>query len=813
MDKEQRFYESLQNVFLGAKVEGTGGYIRLMQIKADYYKKIEEHLKKDIIEALKPQPDFKDELFSKLYDFFTRYFSENGSIFFNSTPFHNNTYEKVYTDEKDVILFWKTQMLYYVKTDILFKSMEISFEDFKFYIDASEIEHKKNNERREVIFDFVKCKEDKSIVLKASYSTSGKKNKFDDIIKETKSIGLTEDALIQATKTFKKQSEVDYFIHKDAKTFLQEQFKLWSYQYFWEGAKEWTADRVSQIQILKDIAYKIIDFVAQFEDELVKIWNKPKFVRNSNYVVTLDRLAEKDVSIISKILDHPGIESQIAEWNELRMVPESFDKKSIIGKEGQLSSTLNKLPIDTRFFKSIEIDIIGVFDDLDSSLDGLLIKSENYQALVTLQNKFKNKIQTIYIDPPFKTGVDFNYLDKYESSSWLSLMNDRMIAALRLLSKDGHFFTHLDENANYLGRILIESTRFSSIKEISFNTNATKDIEADLFGYKSFGDLFVLSHQTIFHVTYGNPFFQKLWKPNRSITNLDIGWLDLLSKEKPDKAEHEKIEDFDFYIERYTNDGKLELEKCEIIKGEKLYPISDLWNDIYSFTQSEMRTSENLSFSTQKPENLMRRIIQATTKIGDCILDFYAGSGTTLSTSHKLKRKWIGVEMGAHLGNFYVDAKENIRLGILGRLKNVLYGDKNFMIGDSNRRSHLSKDINFTGGGFFKYYEIEQYDDVLGKCKYEDGDLFNTPGKSPFGEYVFLKDEKLLETLNIDYDNDKVKVDLKSLYPDIDVAETLSNLKGKTIKKITSESVEFADGEVVQFNDIDYRDIRPLIWW
>jgi len=60
---------------------------------------------------------------------------------------------------------------------------------------------------------------------------------------------------------------------------LQEQFKLWSYQYFWEGAKEWSADRVDELQILKDIASKIIDFISQFEDELVKIWNKPKFVK------------------------------------------------------------------------------------------------------------------------------------------------------------------------------------------------------------------------------------------------------------------------------------------------------------------------------------------------------------------------------------------------------------------------------------------------------------------------------------------------------------------------------------------------------
>ncbi|MEF3254023.1 MAG: hypothetical protein K6348_00420, partial [Deferribacterales bacterium] len=117
MTKEQKFYQVLQNVFIGAKIEGTGGFINLMIIKSNYYKKIEELLKKDIEAALKRYPTFRDELFDKLYSFFSRYFTETGSIYFNSTLFHNNIYEKVYTDDRDVILFWKTQMLYYVKTD------------------------------------------------------------------------------------------------------------------------------------------------------------------------------------------------------------------------------------------------------------------------------------------------------------------------------------------------------------------------------------------------------------------------------------------------------------------------------------------------------------------------------------------------------------------------------------------------------------------------------------------------------------------------------------------------------------------------
>ena len=281
MTKEQKFYKALQDVFIGAKIEGEGGFVNLMKIKSNYYRKIEDILKKDIETALKSHPKFRDELFDKLYSFFSRYFTESGSIYFNSTPFHNNVYEKVYTDEKDVILFWKTQMLYYVKTDRIFRSLPVEFDGFKFYFDASKIESKKANEKRSLIFELSKIHEDGTIVFSVQYSERGTKTKQDEILKaiKRKGIAITEEQLERAFRVFEKQSEVDFFINKNAKAFLEEQFKLWSYQYFWEGAKEWSADRVNELQILKDIAFKIIDFISQFEDELVKIWNKPKFVK------------------------------------------------------------------------------------------------------------------------------------------------------------------------------------------------------------------------------------------------------------------------------------------------------------------------------------------------------------------------------------------------------------------------------------------------------------------------------------------------------------------------------------------------------
>lgn len=88
-----------------------------------------------------------------------------------------------------------------------------------------------------------------------------------------------------------------------------------------------------------------------------------------------------------------------------------------------------------------------------------------------------------------------------------------------------------------------------------------------------------------------------------------------------------------------------------------------------------------------------------------------------------------------------------------------------------------------------------------------------------------MKDEKMLKALEIDYEKDKVKVDLSKLYPNIDIAETLSNLTGKWIKQVKSQmsnvktenskvkSVVFEDGSEINIENLDYKLIKPLIWW
>jgi len=817
MTKEQKFFNTLRDIFIGAKVEGESGYINLMKIKSRYYEKgVFPQLQKDIDESLKPFPNFREELFNRLYTFFNRYFSESGSIYFRYTPLHQNVYEKIYTDDKDIMLFWKTHMLYYVKTDRLFKNLKVEVDNFHFFFDVSDLEYKRANEKKEIVYEYKERREDGFIVFNVYYSERGKKTKIIDILKALKKeeVNINEDILERAFKVFEKQNEVDYFINKDAKTFLREQFDIWLYQYVFSGESEWSEERIKQLQILKDIASKIIDFISQFEDELVKIWNKPKFVLNSNYVITLDRIADKDIELEKKISNHKNIEKQIKEWKELGIIDNNFNKTKIIennlmGK--QLNKNYKHLPIDTKYFKDLELEILGLFDDLDNALDGWLIKSENYQALNTILPKFREKVQTIYIDPPFNLGTnaDFFYNVNYKDASWITLLENRLRFAKNILNPKGSIFVRCDYNGNMYVRLLMNEIIINRFQKSSEAFTTTTE---SLFLY-SLTELFKLNQlQKQRECIYCHKILESKWQWAHSAGASKIPKYFVVDDEKvllyPPKDRHwtnsqEKID-------KLTKEERIKINKSLSYinsRGEKINYIPEKlqdsnviidnnWSDLPGY-EFGVFTAEK--FSTQNSEILLKRVVESTSNENDLVMDFFLGSGTTTAVAHKLKRKWLGIEMGEH---FY-DV-------IIPRMKKVLAYDKR---GISKEKDVKEKYNPQNAGGFFKYYELEQYEDTLRKVKYEDSTLFDNPYIDPYNQYVFMRDSKMLNALDIDYKNNKVKVDLSKLYKNIDIPETLSNLLGKWIKKITPDYVEFEDGEKMNIKDLDYKIIKALIWW
>jgi hypothetical protein len=123
----------------------------------------------------------------------------------------------------------------------------------------------------------------------------------------------------------------------------------------------------------------------------------------------------------------------------------------------------------------------------------------------------------------------------------------------------------------------------------------------------------------------------------------------------------------------------------------------------------------------------------------------------------------------------------------------------------------LSEDIKWKGGGFFKYYQLEQYEQTLNRVKYKDNEPFVVENEVQYSSYAFLKDIKLLESIEIQ--GEKVNVDLSKLYENIDIAETISNLIGKRIVKYIDDNVELTNDITIDPNNLDYKIVKPLIWW
>ena len=625
---------------------------------------------------------------------------------------------------------------------------------------------------------------------------------------------MDEETFEQAFRLFERQSEVDYFINKDARSFLREQFNLWVYQYIFSGESQWSEARVNQLQVLKDIAYKIIDFISQFEDELVKIWNKPKFVLNSNYVITLDRIEELNPELVNRILAHTGIESQIQEWHELGIVGEDFKIEDVWDKDQEnqeLSSRYRYLPLDTIHFKELEIDILGLFDNLDQAIDGWLIKSENYQALNTVLPKFRDFVQCIYIDPPFNKAeeADYFYSVNYKDASWISILENRLRLSKDILGKTGSIYVKCDYNGNMFVRMLMNlifgEDRFRS--EITWKRRTSSQVQYQHFAMVT-DTIFCYSktHDWIYNQQFkeytkeyiesqfrytdkeGRYLIRNFYAAGSGPARVFFG-----KSVKPPNGSHWRYSQEN--LDPLCDEGRIVLDKNGFPKLKQYLhemrgnPNNSLITDIYVVQGS---SKESCRFPTQNPEKLLQLFILSSTNERDLVLDYFLGSGTTSAAAHKLNRKWIGVELADYFDEI-----------VLPRMKRVVSGEQ----------SGISEETNWKGGGFFKYYMLEQYEDSLKRVQYEDADLFENPYEDPYSNYVFLRDIKMLDAVETDRDNDETAINLCKLYEGIDLAETLSCISGKWIKRITKEYVEFEDGERAGLQNPDLNLVKPLIWW
>ncbi|MCW1293600.1 MAG: site-specific DNA-methyltransferase, partial [Candidatus Rehaiarchaeum fermentans] len=461
----------------------------------------------------------------------------------------------------------------------------------------------------------------------------------------------------------------------------------------------------------------------------------------------------------------------------------------------------------------------GLFDDLDSELDGWLIHSENYQALNTILPKFKERVQTIYIDPPFnkEQDADYFYNVKYKDSTWATMLENRLRLARDLLKDTGSIFVRCDYNGNWIVRPLMNEIfgdenfrneiiiRRGDVPKGEVNNKLLTGCDYIHYFSKTNNNLFITpkvkreeikwlpmhlpQERTAYELQVREFFGKKLLPPKGR------HWA--LSQEKINEAIKEGRIRINGEKEYIDLKGNLVKGMPEILQ-EEFEKVNSNWTQIPSYS-----IPSPWNFPTENSEILLKRVIESTSNEGDLVMDFFLGSGTTTAVAHKLKRRWIGVEMGEH---FYTI--------VLPRMKKVLAYDKSEISKENDVREKYNEK---NAGGFFKYYDLEQYEQTLRKCHYIPSEpFFNLDDKSIYEQYIFMKDPKLLDSMELDYANNKIKIDFNNLYENIDIAETLSLIKGMWIKSISRDYVILDNNgnEVkIDYNDIDFKTIKPLMWW
>ncbi|WP_441693904.1 site-specific DNA-methyltransferase [Helicobacter pylori] len=808
---EAQFYEVLENLFIGVKIEDKqeslldpnakavkNGTINLMKAKSKYYQSKKQELEKLIGLKCQNNNDLKEELFDKLYSFFKRYLSANGGIYFNDTPLYDSLYTKSDYEKcslkKDTALFYKTKDLYYVKSETNYKDFCFELENMVFNFDTSSLESKKNNEKVDLVFN-LKDTDTKTNTLNFSVTLSSKGNqtKMSEILKECSNQGvkLDEEVLKKAFVKFKKQGSMDYFIHKNALGFLKEQLDLYLFEYLFKEMTEFDDKRLNGINTIKEVALQVISLVSEFENELCKIWNKPRFVLNSHFIVSLDQLKAKNYDL-NKITNHKNYPKQVKEWQDLNLkITDNFLENEF-------------LPLDTIYFKDLEEEIKNLFSE--DEINGTLIKSENYQALNSLKNRYKETIDCIYIDPPYNTqNNEFIYADNFKRSSWLAMMDNRLELAHSLLNDKGVMFVSIDDN---------EQAYLKTLMDEVFNGGGDNFV-ANVVWQRSYSPINLKKHFSNNHdyiLTYAKN-IEKLHDFTLERTSeMDARYKNLDNDERGvwkssdlsvgPAVERNVYPIFNPYTKQeiYPPHGRswvYSQEKLqELIADNRIFfptsgsgvprykrflnevkqgvtPMS-LWTyQEVGHTQDAMREIKELFegqalFDTPKPEALLKRIIEISTQENDLVLDFFAGSGTTCAVAHKLKRKYIGIEMGEHFDSV-----------ILPRLKKVIGGFK----------SGVAKEFN--GGGVMKVYALESYEEILRKIKYEDNDK-PLACDEQYSDLVECKNESYTLNLNA---LEKMGVDIK---------ETLENLWGL--------KVEFFNEKVVKFkgNDKEVEILKAL---
>lgn len=357
--------------------------------------------------------------------------------------------------------------------------------------------------------------------------------------------------------------------------------------------------------------------------------------------------------------------------------------------------------------------------------ENLILKGNNLLCLASLLKTHRGKVKLIYIDPPYNTGSDFGYNDKFNHSAWLTFIKNRLEIAKELLKSDGTIWVNIDDREGQYLKIILDEI-FG--RENFIGTNIWQKIHSTKNDAKYFSDnhdyIFVyaknlesvnfnlLERTDEMNERYKNPDNDPrgVWQSGDLVANEERknGYFDVVSPKtgkvfNVPKGKHwvygqQTLQDLiDNNCIWFGKDGNSFPRKKRFlsdVSGRK----ANTWWDSKEVGHNQEAKREIIKlfgkdnpFSTPKPERLLQRITHLATNKGDIVLDFFAGSGTTAAVAHKMGRKFITTEQMDYVNTVTVE-----------RLRKVIEGEQ----------GGISKSVDWQGGGSFVYAELMQYNQL-----------------------------------------------------------------------------------------------------
>ena len=439
--------------------------------------------------------DSEADVYNYLANFFARYYAEGDFISQRRYSSGGRAAYLIPYDGEEVKLHWANADQYYVKTTENYASYvfmvgtgeterRVRFEIAAADNERDNIKEADSKQRRFVLADDAIAVEDGVLIVhfehrpltdseKKTWTGNGVRQQgrinetvVDQILNSVASDWRDLLAVLEPTDANEKRTllekhverytaknSFDYFIHKDLGGFLHRELDLYlnTEVLNLDDLKQGDALRLdralARVRATRHIGGKIIDFLAQLEDFQKQLWLKKKFVLETNWCVTLDRVPE---ALYSEIADNAA---QCEEWIELFAVDEIPVSGGTTWSNPPSVDFLKANPylvLDTRHFDhDFTIQLLSALSNagsLDEQLDGLMVRGENFQALNLLQTRYQGQVDCIYVDPPYNTGdSEILYKNGYKDASWLMLMENRLIAGKKFLSKNGIQCTTIDD--------------------------------------------------------------------------------------------------------------------------------------------------------------------------------------------------------------------------------------------------------------------------------------------------------------------------------------------------------------------------------